>query len=59
MQKRRKTVFFISPGVPIDSARSGCQRVLAEEMKDVFRLAQRNVVSTASIPRVSRLQRYL
>jgi VWFA-related protein len=48
--KRRKTIFFISPGVPVDfGARTGCQQVLAEEMKDVFRLAQRANVNIYGI----------
>jgi len=50
VQKKRKTILFISPGVPIDfGARNGCQQVLAEEMKDVFRLAQRANVNIYGI----------
>jgi VWFA-related protein len=40
--KRRKTIFFVSPGVPLRfGSRDECQFLLGEQMKDVFRKAQR------------------
>jgi VWFA-related protein len=48
--KRRKTVFFVSTGVPLDlGATRDCPGVLADEMRDVFRLAQRANVNIYGI----------
>ena len=47
---RRKTLVLVSTGVPVNmGANGGCQQALADEMRDVFRTAQRGNINIYSV----------